>query len=108
MSQVLGQLRFIPSPHLLWPHNAFHSPQFPKLSWQAMTPTAVGAAIPGWLQLKVIKTNNVAKVRNEAVAIVDFLSECGDQVITLPVFPSLITGGFRNFSVGISRIKKKI
>ena len=41
--------------------------------------------------LKVIKTNNVAKVRNEAVAIVDFLSECGDQVITLPVFPSLIT-----------------
>merc|ERR1712212_1304888 len=36
----------------------------------------VGAASPGWLQLKVIKTNNVAKVRNEAVVIVDFLPEC--------------------------------
>ena len=35
--------------------------------------------------LKVIKTNNVAKVRNEAVDIVDFLPECGEGVINLSV-----------------------
>jgi len=45
----------------------------------------VGAASPGWLQLKVIKTNNVAKVRNEAVDIVDLLPECGDGVNYLSV-----------------------
>ena len=35
--------------------------------------------------LKVIKTNNVAKVRNEAVDIVDFSPECGEGVINLSV-----------------------
>jgi len=33
----------------------------------------VGAAFPGWLQLKVIKTTNSAKARNDLVDIVDFL-----------------------------------
>merc|ERR1719431_359932 len=62
-----------------------------------------GAAFPGWLQLKVIKTNNIAKVRNDAVDIVDFLPECGDQVINLPVYPSSIAGGVSR--MGVSRIK---
>ena len=46
--------------------------------------------------LKVIKTN-IAKVRNEAVDIVDFSPECGEGVI--------------NLSVGVSegvRMKRKI
>ena len=34
--------------------------------------------LQSYLKVKVIKTNNVAKVRNEAVDIVDFLPECGD------------------------------
>jgi len=33
----------------------------------------VGAAFPGWLQLKLIKTTNSAKARNDVVDIVDFL-----------------------------------
>jgi len=68
--------------------------------------SAFGAAFPGWLQLKVIKTNNVAKVRNDAVDIVDFLPECGDQVINLPVYPSSIAGGISR--MGVSRIKTQI
>ena len=35
--------------------------------------------------LKVIKTNNIAKVRNEAVDIVDFSPECREGVINLSV-----------------------
>ena len=35
--------------------------------------------------LKVIKTNNVAKVRNEAVDIVNFSPECGEGVVNLSV-----------------------
>ena len=37
------------------------------------------------LYLKVIKTNNISKVRNEAVDIVDFSPESGEGVINLSV-----------------------
>ena len=42
--------------------------------------------------LKVIKTTNAAKVRNEAIDIVDFLPGCGDGVI-------ILSGGVYNLGI---------
>jgi len=66
----------------------------------------VGAAFPGWLKLRVIKTTNSAKARNDVVDIVYFL---------LWAQRKLFTGGYRNlfatYFVSYSQIcetKKKL
>jgi len=59
---------FVPRSRL----STFFKPIPAALSGLASAEVAA-AAFPGWLQLKVIKTTNIAKARNDVLDIVDFL-----------------------------------
>jgi len=66
----------------LEPVGSLEHPAFPlgtHFNWPAALSGSalaeIGAAFPGWLQLKVIKTTNIAKARNDVLDIVDFLPD---------------------------------
>merc|ERR1719402_402200 len=68
-----------------WP---FSAQSFWPAALSGSASAKLGAAFPGWLQLKVIKTTNSAKARNDVVDIVYFL---------LWAQSKLFIGGSRNF-----------